>query len=197
MTRDNDRLLVFRGEKIGLGPLRSDLLETYQRWINDPRVTRTLGLPTWPQSTESEKEWLDDALTSMNTANFTVYELASMTPIGNTALASINWANRIANFGIMIGEPDAWNKGYGTETTRLVLQYAFDVLGLVNVMLEVDDHNPGAIRAYQRAGFKQIGVRRGARLIGRQRHDSILMDATPDDLEPSALHRLMQEGPTH
>ncbi len=37
----------------------------------------------------------------------------------------------------MIGEKDCWNKGYGTEATRLVMQEAFETLGLGEVRLEV------------------------------------------------------------
>ena len=186
--------LIIAGDRVGFGPLRSDLVETYQRWINDLRVNRTLGMLAWPMTLEAEQGWLDHALRDRSTAAFTVYELSTGMPIGNASLTAIDWVHDTATYGIMIGEPDAWNKGYGTETTRLMLNYAFDVLGLVNVMLEVYAHNPGDIRAYERAGFKRIGVRRGARRTGRSRKDIIIMDATPDDVPASALAELIEEG---
>lgn len=182
--------LIIRGELIGLGPLRRDLLTTYQRWMNDLNVTRTLGAPDRPMTTEREQAWLEDALTSMEPA-FTIYTLEDMRPIGNTSLWNFDTENRTCFFGILIGERDAWGHGYGTETTRLMLQYAFDVLGLQNVTLTVQATNTRGIRAYERAGFRRAGVRRNAIRVGRHRIDEIMMDAVPDDIEPSFLDRLM------
>lgn len=192
---EGEPILMLRGERVGLGPIRRDLLETYQRWFNDLRVTRTLGVPMMPMTREAESDWLENALASRSDAAFTIYELATMRPIGNTGLHGINYEHGTATFGIVIGEPDAWNQGFGTETTRLVLQYGFDALGLHNIILEVYSNNPGGIRAYERAGFRRIGVRRAARVRGRTRADVILMDAIVDDFEPSEIHSLVLDGP--
>ena len=142
---------------------------------------------------EAEYEWLKDALTAKDPL-FTIYELATMRPIGNTGLHNVDHSSNTATFGLLIGEMDVWGKGYGTETTRLMLNYGFDVLGLYNIDLEVFAHNPGGIKAYERAGFKKIGVRRGARRVGRERYDIVYMDAVADDIEPSPLHHIMQSG---
>lgn len=186
----HDITLIIRGETVGLGPLRSDLLTTYQRWMNDLNVTRTLGAPDRPMTTERERAWLDGALASPE-PNFTIYALPDLRPIGNTGLWGMDELNRTSFFGIMIGERDAWGHGYGAETTRLMLNYAFDVLGLQNVMLTVHATNTRGIRAYERAGFRRAGVRRNAIQVGRQRIDEIMMDAIPGDFEPSHLDRVM------
>lgn len=187
-------IIMLRGERIGLGPLRSELVETYQRWFNDLRVLRTLGTANFPMTLEAEQQWLDQALTDRVGVQFTIYELITALPIGNAGFHEIDWQNRTANYGIVIGEPDTWNRGYGTEVTALILQYAFDVLGLYNVMLEAFETNPGGLTAYERAGFKRVGVRRGAVMVGRQRRDVVLMDATADDIPPSRWNTLIQEG---
>lgn len=178
--------LIIRGELIGLGPIRSDLLTTYQRWMNDLNVTRTLGAPSRPMTAEREQAWLDNALLSSD-PNFTIYTLDDMRPIGNTSLFNFSTESATCFFGILIGERDAWGHGYGTETTRLMLRYAFDVLGLRNVMLTAHADNTRGIRAYERAGFRRIGLRRNALLVGRHRIDEILMDAVPEDFEPWVL----------
>ena len=64
-----------------------------------------------------------------------------MRPKGNTGLHEVDYRNRTASFGILIGEPECRGKGYGTETTRLMLDYAFTALGLHNVMLIVFEFN--------------------------------------------------------
>jgi RimJ/RimL family protein N-acetyltransferase len=182
--------LTIRGERIGLGPLRADLVTTYQRWMNDLQNTRTLGAPSIPMTTEREQQWVDTMLTSTE-PNFTIYRLEDMRPIGNTGFHMIDITNATCFFGIMIGERDAKDQGYGTETTRLMLQYAFDVLGYQNVTLTVHADNLAGIRAYEKAGFRHAGVRRNAIRVGRRRIDEIMMDATPEDIEPSFLDALM------
>lgn len=191
---DHAPIIFLRGNRIGMGPLRRDLLTTYQRWLNTLQVTRTLMVGSRPMTEEAERAWMDSALTSSTDAVFTMYELTTMRPIGNVGLHNIDHLNGTADFGIFIGEPEIWGKGYGTEATRLMLAYGFDVLGLHNIMLKVFTHNPAAMRAYERAGFKRVGVRRGAVKVGRDRYDEVFMDATGDDFEPSPFHFLMQDG---
>ena len=186
-THQTDVNLMIRGELVGLGPLRGDLLTTYVRWMNDLRVTRTLiARGRIPMTAERQQAWLDRALT-WSEPIFTVYLLKDMRPIGTTNLYEIDNDHQRCEFGIVIGERDAWGKGYGTEATRLMLQYAFDVLGMRNVSLTVHADNTRGIRAYERAGFRRSGVLRNAVSVGRRRIDKIIMDAVPEDLEPSYL----------
>ena len=130
-------IINITGDKVALGPLRRDLLPLYQRWINDFSTLRTLGLPPTVMTLEQETAWYDAQVTSERSASFTIYERATGRPIGNTGLHEIDYRNRKATFGIMIGEADCRGKGYGTEATRLLLDYAFKALGLHNVMLTV------------------------------------------------------------
>jgi RimJ/RimL family protein N-acetyltransferase len=184
---------MIRGDKVGLAPPRREHAALFARWMSDLRVTRTLAAPCKPMTIERELAWLDQMLTS-DEVLFTIYELSTMRPIGNTGLHDLDETLGTAEFGIMIGEPDAWGKGFATEATKLMLAYAFDVLGLYNVMLGTYAVNPAAVRAYEKAGFRHIGVRRGAMRIGRERCDVILMEAVADDFPPSDLHALMQRG---
>jgi [ribosomal protein S5]-alanine N-acetyltransferase len=66
-------------------------------------------------------------------------------------------------------------QGLGRELTRLVLAWAFDVLGLHRVQLEVLAFNGRAIRCYLACGFRQEGVRREAELYPDGWKDLILM----------------------
>ncbi len=124
-------------------------------------------------------------------ASFAIYERATTRPIGLAGLRDINYAHRTAELGMSIGEADRRGKGYGTEATRLLLDYALDALGLHNVWLRVYGYNERAIRAYRRAGFREIGRRREAHRIGRRAFDEILMDCLATDprepLLPSPL----------
>src|SRR5262249_33278215 len=123
---------------------------------------------------------------------FAIYERATMRPIGTAGLVSINHLNQTAELGIGIGERDCWGRGFGIEATRLVLDYAFNVLGLHNVMLRVFSYSERAIRAYRRVGFREIGRRRQAQRIGAQVYDVVLMDCLATEFDgDSALRPLL------
>jgi diamine N-acetyltransferase len=176
-------VLNVEGELVGLGPLRRDLLPLYQRWINNLWTMRTLDLPPYPMTMEKEQDWYDRQSRTESDVPFTIYERETLRPIGNTGLHEVDYRNRTASFGIIIGEPECRGKGYGTETTRLMLDYAFAVLGLHNVMLIVFEFNAAGIRAYNKAGFTEFGRRRECRLMGGKLWDEIHMDCLSTEFD--------------
>ena len=182
---------VLEGERVALGPLRKDLADTYRRWVHDLEVRQGVAVVAI-YGLEAEEAWVEETLAknagvAPEQANFTVYDLSDGTPVGTTALNAIDWRQGRATFGIALGHRRG--TGLGTEATRLTLDWAFNMLCLHNVWLTVLPTNPGAIRAYEKAGFRHVGVRRGAVLSLGQRCDEIYMDAVPEDFDSPVLAR--------
>jgi RimJ/RimL family protein N-acetyltransferase len=134
-------VLNVEGELVALGPLRRDLLPLYQRGINNLGTVRTLDLPPYPLTREKDEDWYNRQARAEDDVPFTIYERETLRPLGNTGLHEVDYRNRTASFGIIIGKPECRDKGYGTETTRLMLDYAFTALGLHNVMLIIFEFN--------------------------------------------------------
>jgi RimJ/RimL family protein N-acetyltransferase len=182
---------VLVGERAALGPLRTDLADTYRRWIHDLDVRE--GLVTVSIfALEAEERWVGETIEKSanpqpEVAAFTVYDTADGAPIGTATLFAIQWRLSRAMFGISLGARRG--DGRGTEATRLVLDWAFHMLGLRNVMLEVLPHNGAAVRAYEKAGFRHLGTRRGAMLHRGEPCDVLLMDAVREDFESPVLAR--------
>jgi diamine N-acetyltransferase len=174
-------IINIEGELVALGPLCREHLALYLRWINDFETTRMLGLAPRPMTLEQETEWYEDAAVSEERIGFTIYERATGRPIGNCGLAAIDLANRRTTVGIMIGEPEARGRGFGTEAMRLLLDYAFAVLGLHSAMLTVYEYNPAARRSYEKVGFREIGRRRECRWCNGRYWDEIYMDILAAD----------------
>ena len=122
--------------------------------------------------------------------SFVIYERATGRPIGSTELMHIDFRNGRADFGIYIGEAEARGKGYGTETTRLMLDYAFTALGLRNVALTVAEWNIAGQRAYAKAGFREFGRRRACWPMGGRWWDEVHMDALASEFESPVLARV-------
>ena len=180
---------VVVGEKVALGPLRRELAAVYARWMNQLEVRRgmaQLGIETQ----QSQEKWVEEitekgAKREPEAVEFTVYDRSDSTPVGTALLFEIAHANGTAEFGIVIGERRG--QGLGTEATRLVLDFAFHVLQLRNVLLETLDWNVAGLTAYERAGFRRVGVRRGAVMSRGRPTDVVIMDAVAEDFGASVL----------
>lgn len=101
--------------------------------------------------------------------------------IGEAVLNDIDWINRAANFRIALAGQRYYGQGYGTEATRLILDYGFRTLGLHRIELEVYDFNPRAQRVYEKVGFVREGVRRDVLLWEGEYHSAIVMSLLADE----------------
>ncbi len=147
----DEPIITMQGERVALGPMRRELVPTYMRWLNDLAVARNLGPIRGPVTEEAELAWFERAVANDAAAHFTIYAPAAQangalahdpsngagddpgavwSPIGTTALLRVDWRNRTAEYALVIGEATARGRGYGTEVTRLMLDYAFTALGL-------------------------------------------------------------------
>lgn len=176
------------GTRVALGPLRHDLLATYQRWFNDFAMLASLDRFMHPTTAAQVAAWFERRTGPQRDpsyAIFTVYERATWRPIGNAALQDVNHRNRTAEFGIFLGEPDSRGKGLGTEATRLMLDFAFGALGLHSVMLRVYAYNLAALRLYERVGFREFGRRRQCQWMGDRLWDVVYMECLAEEWEGS------------
>ena len=62
----------------------------------------------------------------------------------------------VATLGIIIGERNYWSRGYGTETVRRMLHFAFDELGMNQLRLSTFEDNLRAQAAFSKAGFREL-----------------------------------------
>ena len=187
-------ILNIVGERVALGPLHRGLLPLLEQWDNDfqtvdlgggePRPVTAAGIAAgWEPLLRGERaDWL----------GFAVYALPDLRPIGVMNIRDFTNPHGTAEFGITIGDPGERGQGYGTEATRLLLDYAFTVLGVHNVWLDTPAYNVGALRAYEKAGFHEIGRRRGARVLAGRRYDVVLMDCVAEEFVPAAKRALSE-----
>jgi aminoglycoside 6'-N-acetyltransferase len=74
-------------------------------------------------------------------------------------------------------------RGLGTEAIRLLARYLFDARGHHRLTIDPAVDNERAIRAYEQAGFRAVGVMRQYELRGDGRfHDGLLMDMLRGEL---------------
>ncbi len=155
---------------------RADLAQ-FVEWINDPEVRQ--GISAFlPLSLVREERWFEEMLKRPIEEHAFALELQQDQKwmlIGSCGLFDIDWISRKAEIGIMIGDKRQWNKGYGTETMRIILKHGFETLNLHRLYLKVFDTNPRAIRAYEKAGFVLEARLREAHFADGLYHDDLIM----------------------
>jgi RimJ/RimL family protein N-acetyltransferase len=147
------------GKRVRLRAAERNDVKKFYDWVNDPDVTRYLSLYL-PMSTVDEENWFD-AMTKRDQSEKTlVIEVRDNTGwkmIGNCGVFGIDPVNRSGELGIMLGEKDEWDKGYGTEVMLLLVRHCFDTLNLNRAYLQVYAGNLRAKRSYEKTGFVEEG----------------------------------------
>ena len=185
------------GSKCYLSPCQPEDAEKWVEWFNDLEVTLPLGDEAYaPCSLERMRDDVH-AIAAHQEHVFSIVDLESDCLIGRCALFALDQVNRCAMLGIVIGEKDYWNRGYGRDAVEQLLDYAFNLLNLNSVMLGVFSFNQRGIRSYVKAGFHEIGRRRETRIIGDQKYDLVLMDILAEEFRSrreSQVLRLLESG---
>jgi RimJ/RimL family protein N-acetyltransferase len=179
------------GEKVYLASVGPEDADLWARWLTDLDVAMPLGDEAYGLFTAEDQAHDIADIMAHHDHVFTIVERATDRPIGRCLLFGSNKTDRATEVGIFIGEKDSWGKGYGTEAMRLLLDYAFNLLNMHSVMLGVFSFNERAIRSYRSLGFKEIGRRRQARIVGSRKYDVILMDLLADEFESPVVQKLI------
>jgi len=77
--------------------------------------------------------------------------------IGNCTYYNIDEAKGEAELGILIGNSDYWDKGYGTDAVTTLLDHIFHKTNLKRIYLKTLDWNTRARRCFEKCGFRQYG----------------------------------------
>jgi RimJ/RimL family protein N-acetyltransferase len=184
---------MLEGRLVRLRAVEQGDLPAFVKWINDPEVTEYLQFEP-PMSMEDEVTWYHHMIGSKDKA-FAI-ETREGRLIGNIGLIGLDWRNRRTDVGIMIGEKDAWCRGYGTDAMTLMLRYLFEELGLNRVGLFADVGNHRAIRCYQKCGFLREGIVRHHRFKDGRFVDSVQMSILCSDWEAMGRETASQDRVT-
>jgi RimJ/RimL family protein N-acetyltransferase len=112
--------------------------------------------------------------------------------LGEAVPNELDEHNASVNFRISLVGPHVFGRGYGTEATQLVMDYAFDIAGLHRVHLDVYDFNPRAQRVYEKCGFTREGLHRDALHWDGHWHHAISMAILSTDPRSSTAENRTQ-----
>lgn len=170
--------VAFRtGKLVYLRPIEIGDVPDFYRWMNDPEVTQYL-MRVFPLTELEEREWVEKQKTNPKNVVLGIVDAKRHTLIGVIGLHKIDYIHGYAETGTSIGEKEYWSKGYGTEAKMLLLEYAFNTLGLRNVLSRVIAFNGRSLRYAEKCGYKQVGILPGWIYRHGTYYDEILLAVT-------------------
>jgi RimJ/RimL family protein N-acetyltransferase len=173
---------VLTGERVRLEPLDA---RTGEHFIGplldmDPEVRRLTG--THRRFTREElARWAATRPDHHDRADWVVFAREDGAAVGECALIDLDPDNACVGYRIALNGMSVTGRGYGTEATDLVLEYAFTVAGLHRVCLEVFAFNTNAQKSYARSGFVREGVWRKFLRWDGEWHDAVLMSVLDEE----------------
>lgn len=153
-----------------------------QRWVNDEENRSFISM-TFPTDAIQQLAWMKSRREATYPTDmvFAIVLKEGNRHIGNCGIHNIRWPHRHGTLGILIGEKDCWGNGYGTETERAILAYAFNTLNFHRMNVAVFSHNPRSLACQKRVGFREEGRRRHAFFKHGKWEDEILLGITEEE----------------
>ena len=139
------------GKKILLRPFQKEDVSAMEECLSDPEVLKLTGssanftkasINQWYSSRNEQENRLDLAIVIKNDA----------TVVGEVVVNEYDETKHSMNFRILIG-PKGRNQGFGTEATKLIIDYVFQNSDLRQITLGVYSFNPRAKKVYEKIGF--------------------------------------------
>lgn len=145
-------------ERLALRPMQAGDAEPISRVIRkDPDAS--FGHSRFPVSAVILSDWFGEIGKNDPANDFEVAVVLreSGELIGEVGLYDIDWLARTAESGSWIYTPEYRGSGYGTEAKHLLLEYAFDRLGLNMIWSWVKTRNPRSQAALRKQGYRDAG----------------------------------------
>lgn len=158
-----------------------DVTDRYVSWLNDPEVMENIVAGNFPQGHDSIRAFVL-SMRAPNAASFAICLKGTDEHVGNVALRQIDWINRNAEVGILVGDATARGKGVASEAVDLVSRYAFNRLKLRR--LWTGTTNPNAAQLFLKLGWTCEGTLRSHVLVGGEWRDSHLYGVMADEYVP-------------
>lgn len=166
------------GREVILRAIKREDLPTLNEWANDPEIQRLLGGWHFPTSMADQESWFATLSCQSIDQRFAV-ETDKLGLIGTANLVSVDWKNRTAFHGVMIGPRSAKGNGLGVDTIMAIERYAFDELGLRRLDSEIIEYNEVSLHTHvQKCGWEVEGRKQGWYYRSGRTWDKIIIGIT-------------------
>lgn len=151
------------GKRVVLRPLvEADADGPYVGWFNDADVCRGNSHHVFPYSREGAREYIRSVNQAQDNLTLAIALREGGAHIGNVSLQDIHRTFRSAEFAIVIGDRNAWGKGFSKEAGRLLFEHGFKAMNLHRISCGTFANNLAMQRLALHLRMKEEGRRRQA-----------------------------------
>lgn len=149
--------MIIKGKIVTLRAIEKEDLPHFKNWANDPEIQYLVGGWHFPTNTEDQAKWFDSLSIHSLNQRFAI-DTKEQGLIGTATLVEINWKDRNAIEGLIMGDKEIRGKGYGTDTVMALMRYAFEELGLHRLATTIIEYNKASLHLHiNKCGWKEEG----------------------------------------
>jgi RimJ/RimL family protein N-acetyltransferase len=151
---------MLHGKRVTLRPFQRADLPALRRWFDDGEIMRYWGERQPLVTADMFERDVEPGgrYTTFEREGYLCICDETGRAIGFLEYTRLSARHRHAELGILIGEHDALNRGYGTEAVIVTLNWLFNQQNLHRVWLSVQENNPRARHVYEKIGFVHEGT---------------------------------------
>lgn len=153
-------------------------------WFNNPGAMRHWGfgeaVVSRARIEDDVEGWLEVERTNGHPAAFIIEDLDG-DPIGIAILREDRRQDRAVEISLLIGEPERWGQGLGSDALAALVDACFTEWGLHRLTAKSEADNERAHRWLRRAGFRCEGALREASFYDGAFHDQLLFGLLATD----------------
>ncbi|TXI65429.1 MAG: N-acetyltransferase [Flavobacterium sp.] len=170
-----------KGKFVTLKAIEVEDLDVLNVWGNDPEIQYFLGGWHFPTSKNDIQKWYSNQSVSSLNQRFSIHT-DDLGLIGTANLVDIDWKNKNAFHGMLLGDKEVRGKGYAVDTVMAVMKYAFEELGLNRLDGSMIEYNEASLKMYLgKCGWKEEGRQRNWYFRKNKFWDKILVGITKED----------------
>lgn len=149
------------GKKVILRAIEEKDLKLLHKWSNDPAINYMLGGWHFPSSLQNLEGWHKKVGKDSLNQRFSV-DNHDGDLIGSANLVNINWKDRNAFIGLLIGSKKQQGRGFGFDILMSLMKYSFEELGLERLDTTIIENNDSSVKLFQKCGWKKEGEKNKA-----------------------------------
>lgn len=167
------------GKLVTLRAVEVEDLELLNKWSNSPELWKNLAGWHFPYSKMNTQNWIQgnnnndtkDQIFAINTKEHGI--------IGTASLHKIDWKNRNAFHGMMLGDKETRGKGYAQDAVMAIMRFAFEELGLQRLDGCMIAYNKRSIKFYtEKCGWEIEGIKKDWFYKNGAFHDQVVVGIT-------------------
>lgn len=174
------------GKRIILRGIENTDIPDFHSWANDPEIASGQGEVHWPSSMWQQNRWFERVQNDERNIRLAVQHKNGEL-IGYSGFWNINWRDRRAEHGLLIGNMEYRKQGFGREIILTCARYAFEELGFHRLDATILATNSASIKAYEACGYKTEGALRDHAYRGGVFVDRIMLGLLASDYTASPV----------